>query len=205
MIRKPGLRLVKKEATERALAHAAFELAQERGLDGMVIDDVVERAGYSRRTFANHFTCKEEAVAMAVFPYHGVEEFTALLDALPEGTTPLDIMFQFLTMQVTLDFLGRMRQLMVLSGTYRTLEPYLLVLLRRLETELEAVLSEIFPDQYPPGYHHLLTGAVSEALLPVVDGTVPVQIPGDPPTSPTDAISYDEYLKTMFSYLRHGF
>lgn len=205
MLTKPSLRLIKKEATERALADAAFDLVQERGLDGLVIDDIAERAGYSRRTFANYFACKEEAIAMAVFPYHGVEEFTALLDALPEGTAPLDMMWQFLTMQLTIDFLLRMRQLMVLANQYRTLEPYLLVVLRRLETELERVLSELFGDQYPPGFHHLLTGAVSEALLPVVDGTVPVRMPGDPPANTADAMSYDQYLDTMFVYLRHGF
>ena len=47
-----GLRDVKREATARALAQAAFDLAVERGLDGFTTDDIVSRAGYSRRTFA---------------------------------------------------------------------------------------------------------------------------------------------------------
>ena len=38
-------------------------LAVERGMDGFIVDDVVQQAGYSRRTFANYFSCKEEAVA----------------------------------------------------------------------------------------------------------------------------------------------
>ena len=52
-------------------------LAKERGLDGFVIDEVAELAGYSRRTFANHYPCKEAAVASVA--YAGIE---AAADAL---------------------------------------------------------------------------------------------------------------------------
>src|SRR5690554_2463187 len=58
-----GLRDQKKLATRKALAEAAFELAVERGADGFVVEDIVTKAGYSRRTFANYFSCKEEAIA----------------------------------------------------------------------------------------------------------------------------------------------
>lgn len=47
---KPTLRDKKKEATAYALSQSAFELALELGMDGFIVDDVVQKAGYSRRT-----------------------------------------------------------------------------------------------------------------------------------------------------------
>ena len=58
-----SLREKKRRATAHALAQAAFDLALERGVDGFTIDEVATRAGYSRRTFANHYAGKEEAIA----------------------------------------------------------------------------------------------------------------------------------------------
>lgn len=40
---KQTLRDFKKEATEKALAEAAFELALEHGLDGFVVEDIVQK------------------------------------------------------------------------------------------------------------------------------------------------------------------
>lgn len=203
-MKKTSLRDLKREATAHALAEAAFELAMTHGLDGFVIEDVVHSAGYSRRTFANHFSCKEEAVAMAAFPNHGVEELEALVDGLPETTKPLDILFQFVKMQVTVDFFVRMRQLVALTQEHRTLEPFLLIVLRRLQTHLENILGDLFSDQYPPGYYHLLTGAVSEGLLPAMDGSVNVLLPGQPTAEFSDGMTYDAYVEIIFNYLRHG-
>ncbi|MEK3715313.1 TetR family transcriptional regulator [Paenibacillus sp. FSL R7-0333] len=62
---KRNLRETKKEQTAQILADKAFELALEKGLDGYIIEDVVHRAGYSRRTFSNYYSCKEEALAKA--------------------------------------------------------------------------------------------------------------------------------------------
>ena len=62
-----SLRERKKIATARDLALAAFELALEHGLGEATVEDVAERAGYSRRTFANHFSCKQEAVVEGFF------------------------------------------------------------------------------------------------------------------------------------------
>ncbi|ACQ78532.1 transcriptional regulator, TetR family [Beutenbergia cavernae DSM 12333] len=61
-----GLRERRREETRAAFAHAAFELASERGLDGFTIDELAEATGLARRTFFNHFTSKEEAVAHVV-------------------------------------------------------------------------------------------------------------------------------------------
>lgn len=77
-----SLRDAKRAATSAGLAFAALRLAEERGLDGFTIDDVVTEAGYSRRTFANHFAGKEDAVVAA--PFLGFEDLDRLAAQLPE-------------------------------------------------------------------------------------------------------------------------
>ncbi|MEM6531815.1 MAG: TetR family transcriptional regulator [Myxococcota bacterium] len=48
------------ERTKEALARAAVELFAERGYEETTIDDIVERAGVSRRTFFRHFPSKAD-------------------------------------------------------------------------------------------------------------------------------------------------
>lgn len=57
-----GLRERKKRLTRRTIAEAAFELTLERGLDGVTIDQIAERAFVSPRTVSNYFPSKEAAV-----------------------------------------------------------------------------------------------------------------------------------------------
>ncbi|MET0863445.1 MAG: TetR/AcrR family transcriptional regulator, partial [Nakamurella sp.] len=58
-----GLRERKKDATRRALAEAALDLAIERGYAAITISDITEAVGVSRRTFSNYFSSKAECVA----------------------------------------------------------------------------------------------------------------------------------------------
>jgi AcrR family transcriptional regulator len=58
-----SLRERKKDATRRALAEAAMNLAIERGYAAVTIADITEAAGVSRRTFSNYFAGKAECVA----------------------------------------------------------------------------------------------------------------------------------------------
>ncbi len=204
---KPSLRDLKKEATAHALADAAFELAVERGLDGFVVDDVVQRAGYSRRTFANYFSCKEEAVATAVIPYSSNQQHEAecLLDSLPENTSLLDALYQLMKLQFLEGLLMKMREVVSLSNTHPTLEPYILSVFRGLQISAMETLNGLSHGRYPNGYTHLLVGAVYGAMLPVIDGTLNVLLPGDAVTPEQDATTFEEYLETTFRYLRNGF
>jgi AcrR family transcriptional regulator len=52
----------KRLATHRALIRSARELVQAHGLDGVTVEEIADAAGYTARTFFNHFSCKEEAV-----------------------------------------------------------------------------------------------------------------------------------------------
>src|SRR5690349_17088512 len=60
---QPGLRERKKDATRRALAEAALDLAFTKGYDSVTTAAITERVGVSRRTFSNYFSSKAECIA----------------------------------------------------------------------------------------------------------------------------------------------
>ncbi len=59
----PGRRERKKLATRHALSSAALQLAVERGLENVTIEDITARADVALRTFRNYFASKYEALA----------------------------------------------------------------------------------------------------------------------------------------------
>ena len=202
---KHSLRDIKREATANGLADAAFALAMEKGLDGFVVEDVVQRAGYSRRTFANYYSCKEEAVAMAAVIFKGADEVEDWIGSLNEDMTPLDILYQLMKLQLTGEHFWKLRQLVTLSKHHKALEPYILSALRSLQITAQDVLSDLSRRRYPEGYTHLLVGAVYGAVLPLLDGSLNVLLPGESASEAPGAITFDHYLDTMFEYLRKGF
>ncbi|SFA92862.1 transcriptional regulator, TetR family [Cohnella sp. OV330] len=205
MMIKQNLRDLKREATAHALADAAYELALERGLDGFVVDDIAQRAGYSRRTFANHFSCKEEAVVMATVAFKEKHEPERLLATIPSDAHPLDTLHHLLKMRLTAELFRKLRTLVTMSKEAPTLEPYILIVLRKLQFEAQSILSELSGGRYPESYSHLLAGATYGVMLPLIDGSLKVLLPGEPAADAPDAITFEQYLDTAFSYLRQGF
>src|SRR4051795_4333102 len=85
-----GLRERKKLATRLALHKAALQLVAERGLDGVSVDDIAERADVSPRTFFNYFTSKDDAV-LGLDPTGPQRQAAALL-ARPAGESALQVL-----------------------------------------------------------------------------------------------------------------
>ncbi|MBP3951913.1 TetR/AcrR family transcriptional regulator [Bacillus suaedae] len=198
-----SLRLKKKNATRQALAEAAFELAMECGVDGFVVEDIVKKAGFSRRTFANHFSCKEEAIASALTmgDFQETEEETS--SAL-EGLTPLSMIELHILRSFTIDKLTRLHELVSLSKGHPTLRLYVTGALKGVQDYARNWISEEFGSEYSDEYYHLLIGAVFGAVMPVLDGSINVQLPvGD--VDKQDNNDFDEYMKIVFSKLREGF
>ena len=196
-----GLRDLKREATAQALAEAAFELARERGLSRFVTADVVDRAGYSRRTFANYFSCKEEAVASVAFG--GVDDATAVLTALPADLPLLDALLAVMRDQFTADTLVKMRELMAMARQYPTLEPYVLGVQQRMRQAAQELLGSVAGDRYPAIYVPLLFGAVYGAVMAALEGTLDVHLDGARDANPA-SMDYSSFLDITFEYLRHG-
>ncbi|WP_339249807.1 TetR/AcrR family transcriptional regulator [Paenibacillus sp. FSL P2-0136] len=203
---KLNLRDKKKEATAYALAVAAFELALEHGMDGFIVDDVVQKAGYSRRTFANYFSCKEEAVAAYFIGIIAVQEKeNNPLAALPSDATPLDALYNLLKLQFTSEFLHKLRQFVSLANQYPSLEPYILNVFRHLQITAQETLEQFTRGRYADGYTHLLVGAVYGAFVPILDGRLNVMLPGEQQSGDSGAMPFQQYLNSMFAYLRNGF
>ncbi|MFC5407512.1 TetR/AcrR family transcriptional regulator [Cohnella soli] len=202
---KPSLRDLKKEATAHALAEAAFELALEHGMNGFVVEDIAQRAGYSRRTFANYYSCKEEAVAMVALPFHGFDEGLELVEKMPENITLLDAMYQMMKLQMTADYFRIMRQLTLLAKEYPTLYPYILSTQFKQQEMAQDIITRLFHGRYPEGYSHLFIGALTGAFRPLHDGSLNVLLPGQSQDEAPGAITFDAYLDTIFGYLRNGF
>jgi AcrR family transcriptional regulator len=202
---KLTLRDQKKEATAYALAVAAFELALEQGMDGFIVDDIVQKAGYSRRTFANYFSCKEEAVAQYFMCSVTNQDEKTIFADFTADSTPLDVLYGLLKMQFTSEFLHKLRQFVSLAKQYPSLEPYILSIFRRLQVAAQEVLEQFSNGRYADGYTHLLAGAVYGAFVPIMDGRLNVLLPGETQDDRPGAISFDQYLNSMFAYLRNGF
>ena len=151
-----GLREIKKEATAQALAESAFELASERGMDGFVIADVVQRAGYARRTFANHFSCKEEAVASVLFA--GADTVVAFIADLPDGTSLLDALHELMRSQLSAEMFQKVRKLMSLCQQHPALEPHVLAAVRHMRQATPEVWSEFTKGRYSDQYIHHSAG-----------------------------------------------
>jgi AcrR family transcriptional regulator len=86
-IGQTGLRSRKYAHARRALFEAAMALFREQGFDATSVDEIVERAGFSRATFFNHFGAKS-----AVLRYYGEqvqERVHEMLSSIDAGVAPL--------------------------------------------------------------------------------------------------------------------
>ncbi len=199
-----GLREIKKEATEQALAESAFELALERGLDGFVIADVTQRAGYARRTFANHFSCKEEAVTSVLFAEVDTR-VAAFIAGLPEGTPLLDALHELMRSQMSAEMFERVRQLISLCRQHPALEPHILAAVRHMRQATLEAWSEFAEGRDSDQYILVLLAAVYGAISLLFDGSIDVLPPGQPASAEFGAVTFAEFLDTTFAYLRTGF
>jgi AcrR family transcriptional regulator len=96
-----GLRERKKVAARHALQRAALELATERGVEHVTVDDIAARAGMSPRTFFNYFSSKDDAL---VAPDARVLELMARqVIARPRDESPLEALRVVLLAQLSSD------------------------------------------------------------------------------------------------------
>lgn len=202
-VTEPGLREAKRRATAHALSQAAFDLANERGVEHFTIDDVASRAGYSRRTFANHFSCKEEAItALALERVRGGLE---TLPPQPDDAPLIDWLMALARHQLSGGMLPLLRQLRALADSHPHLEPYLADVQRQIrQTAQEAVAARAGAGTSPL-YPHILVGAAYGAVMSVLDGRIPLRLPDDPGPPDPDAVTVPEFIATVFAHLRRGF
>lgn len=79
-----GLRERKRIATRRAIQLAALELASERGIDRVTVDEISHAANVSPRTFFNYFPSKESAIIGELPELPDAESIERFVDAGPD-------------------------------------------------------------------------------------------------------------------------
>ena len=133
------------------------------------------------------------------------EEAEQLIDNLSENATPLDMLYHLLRMKLVTSFLIKMRDLMLLSKRYGTIEPYLLSVLHQHQLIFQELLSQMFGQDYSAKISAAVGGSVSDgASLPILDGSVPLSHPGDEAAN-ADSMTLDQYWDELFEHLRNGF
>lgn len=196
------LRDKKKQATRQALAEAAFNLALESGVDGFVVEDIVTKAGYSRRTFANYFTCKEEAIAnsLTMNDYLEGDPFSFS----PQDHTPLGTIEIYIRRSFTINKLKRLKGLISLSREHPTLRLHVTGVLKEMQDFAGRNISAEYGSEYPKEYYPILIGAVFGAVLPVLDESFDVHLPADHEDDEAST-QFNQYMDTVFAQLRKGF
>jgi AcrR family transcriptional regulator len=201
-VNTPGLREAKRQATSHALAWAAFDLAREHGIDAITVDDITDKAGYSRRTFANHFSCKEQAVAAVALEQlrEGLESLPEIADDLPL----LDWLAALARHQIRAGLFTRLLELKELCRTSPSLQPYLLEVQREIRLIGQTAIAGRADGAVSGIYIRILAGAVYGAIMSLLDGSSPLRLPGDLGATP-DPEDVPGLVDTVFAHLRDGF
>lgn len=93
--RAPKSRADAKRETREALIEAAIALFGERGLDAPSLDDICERAGFTRGAFYVHFADRDDLLRVAMERV-GARTLDALLGAAPEAADFSAVAMRFL-------------------------------------------------------------------------------------------------------------
>ncbi len=193
-----GLREKKRLAVAHDLAQSAFDLLLEHGLDGFTIDEVTTRAGYARRTFANHYSCKEEAVtALAI---ERLREGALTMPPQPDGTSVLDWMRALAKHQMAGGQFELLVQLSALARRYPALEPYLAKVFLQIRREATQLIQSRVGKGVRPIVVSILVAAAYGALTLMLDNAAD---PNDADIG--SATATPEFLDTVFTQLESGF
>lgn len=186
-----SLRDRKRQQTAHALARAAFNLTREHGLEGYTIDDVVGQVGVSRRTFANYFSCKEEAVTSLAIEQ--LREGIASMPEVPAEIALLDWVKNLTLHQLSGGMLDLLFELRDLAAQDPAIRPYLENVHAEIRRTAQQVVSERAGNSASKLMSHIIVGAAYGALSSLIEGAV--SLPGSSP---------DEFIEKVFARLKSG-
>jgi AcrR family transcriptional regulator len=210
-----GLREAKKRATARELAVAAYTLVRERGYDAVTIDDIAAEAGYSRRTFANHYASKPEAVV------DGFLAHATVLGDLDPTVVPtsfddvIDASEAYVLGIINGPVLDDVRALALIAHEHPVLES---TAHARMQAYRAALAKDALGERFGSVRVHLFVGAVIgllsgalhvvvadgvESLGCLVTGADPAPVP--PAVTPELRAQLSTLVAEAFTHLRHGF
>ncbi|QCR18280.1 TetR/AcrR family transcriptional regulator [Agrococcus sp. SGAir0287] len=167
--RRPSLRERKRLHTRRAIADAAFALASEHGLEGLLLEDIAERAFVSPRTLSNYFPSKEAAIVAA--DEDDLGRLTRALLARPADEPPLDSLRDLLGRAVrewTPEQLAALRTKEHLVADYPTLLPFRMAQYDALEDAIRTALAERMGVAATEPHHRLIASAAASVVKTAV-------------------------------------
>lgn len=186
-----SLRDQKRQQTTHALARAAFDLTRERGLDGYTVDDVVAQVGVSRRTFANYFSCKEEAVTSLAIEQ--LREGIASMPEVPADIALLDWVKSLALHQLSAGMFELLFELRDLAAKDPALQPHLENVHAEIRRTAQLIVSEQATSSASKLMSHIIVGAAYGALSSLIEGAV--SLPGSSP---------EEFIEKVFARLKSG-
>ncbi|MFE6977518.1 TetR/AcrR family transcriptional regulator [Streptomyces sp. NPDC057682] len=163
-----GLRERKKQATRQALREAALRLAEERGPDGVRVEDIAEAAGVSPRTYNNYFASREQAIVSAVTADRDLR-LAAAVAARPAGARLADAVTQAVIEQYTTAS-EREAKALLLVTTQSGLRDAFLAATADIEPPLAAVLAERLDGSDDAYTARVLAAGVAAAVRIALDG-----------------------------------
>jgi AcrR family transcriptional regulator len=114
---KASLQARKQEFVRDAIWTASIDLFAEKGFEETTIDDIVEAAGASRRTFFRHFESKRDLIAQPVVSYGA--SLTKAIASCPPASSAADL-FRHVVLEVAKRTVSdaRMRKVMEIAARY---------------------------------------------------------------------------------------
>lgn len=195
-----GLRARKRRAVSHDLAQAAFDLTVESGLDGFTIDELTERAGYARRTFTNHYSCKEDAVTALAL--ERLQAGVSCLPDLPHDMALIDWLRAVAKHQLSQGLMDLLLQLGELSHKNPGLEPYLSRVYVKIRHSAWQIVQARFAHVVSARQTSIVVGAVYGALTTLLD-----QVTSAPngEAAVLDEMEIAGFLDAIFDQLKAGF
>lgn len=195
-----GLREHKRRQVAHELAQTAFEMTAEKGLNGFTIDELTERAGYSRRTFTNYYSCKEEAVTAVALEQ--LQTGIASLPKAPEDLPLIDWVHRLAQHQFSSGLMDVLAKLGEFTEQNPTLEPYVTKVYAQIRLTAWQVVHDRFSDRVSPQQISILVGSAYGALTMMLLQSSRTGSDGSLSLDPEMASTF---LDAVFEQLKSGF
>lgn len=114
---KATLQARKQEFVRDAIWAAAIDLFAEKGFEETTVDDIVDAAGTSRRTFFRHFGSKRDLIAQPIISYGA--SLTKAIESCPAAPSAAKL-FRHVVLEVAQRTVSdsRMRKVMAIAAKY---------------------------------------------------------------------------------------
>lgn len=186
-----SLRERKRKLTAREISRTAFDFTEKSGLDSFTIDDIVKEVGVSRRTFANYYSCKEEAVVAHVL--NQLEDGIDSLPEMPKDTPLLEWVRALALHQLSGGMLDILIKLRDFARKDVALKPYVENVYAEIRSIAQKVVTAQATSSTTKFVAPIIVGAAYGALTTFIDSA-----------GPQSTASLEEFVENVFSRLKAG-